>query len=68
MRENNAYRPRERGVPYGTQYPQEIRDLLVANGILNPDYTPNEATAARLGWKLEDPQPVKAAPPVAGSR
>ena len=23
--------------------------------ILNPDYTPNEATASRLGWKLLDP-------------
>ena len=31
-----------------------IGDILVANGILNPDYTPNEATAQRLGWKLVD--------------
>jgi hypothetical protein len=54
IEENHNYRPRERGVPYGTQYPQAIRDLLVANGILNADYTPNEMTAADLGWKLEE--------------
>ena len=28
---------------------------MVANGTLNPDYTPNETTAARLGWTLRDP-------------
>ena len=33
---------------------EPLRDILVANGILNSDYTPNEATAARLGWKLAD--------------
>jgi hypothetical protein len=43
-----------RGVPYGTQYPQELRDILVGNGTLNADYTPNESTAARLGWRLVD--------------
>ncbi|MBL8901114.1 MAG: collagen-like protein [Planctomycetes bacterium] len=68
MRENQSYRPRQRGVPFGTQYPQEIRDILVANGILNPDYTPNEATAARLGWKLEDPDPVTTVPATTTSR
>jgi hypothetical protein len=39
-------------VPFGGQWPKELRDVLVRNGILNPDYTPNEATAARLGWTL----------------
>jgi len=52
---NSAFRPVVRGVPFGTQYPKAIRDLLVRNGVLNPDYTPNEATAARLGWKLKEP-------------
>jgi len=46
------FRPEVKGVPYGTQLPKALRGILVANGILNPDSTPNEATAARLGWKL----------------
>ncbi|GEM_PF-1294439 len=55
---NTAYQPEIKGVPYGGQYPKELRDILVANGVLNPDYTPNEATAAKLGWKLKDPSEV----------
>ena len=55
---NRFFRPEVRGVPFGTQYPQELRDILVDNGILNPDYTPNEATAERLGWTLRDPEDV----------
>jgi hypothetical protein len=51
---SDAFRPEQRGVPFGTQYPKALRDILVQNGILNPDYTPNEATAARLGWDLLD--------------
>jgi len=51
---NSAYRPEIKGVPFGTQYPKALRDILVKNGILNADYTPNEATAARLGWKLKE--------------
>ena len=53
MLSNSGFRPQVKGVPFGTQYPKALRDILVANGILNADYTPNEATAARLGWKLE---------------
>ncbi|MEM8713800.1 MAG: hypothetical protein AAGG01_22895, partial [Planctomycetota bacterium] len=49
---NTAYVPREAG-QFGRQYPQEIRDMLVENGTLNPDYTPNLETAARLGWSLD---------------
>ena len=52
--ENNAYRPQFRGVPFGQQYPQEIRQLLIDNGTLMPDETPNEATAAALGWTLTE--------------
>lgn len=51
---NSAFQPEQRGVPFGTQWPKALRDILVRNGILNPDYTPNEATAARLGWRLLD--------------
>ncbi len=52
------YRPTIRGVPFGTQYPKALREVLVKNGILNPDFTPNEATAKRLGWKLMSPDDV----------
>ena len=34
----------------------EVRDLLVENGILNADFTPNATTAARMGWELRDPE------------
>jgi len=56
---NRAYRPIERGVPYGSQYPQAIRDMLVESGVLNADYTPNETTAAVLGWELSEPHTVQ---------
>ncbi|HKE01345.1 MAG TPA: hypothetical protein VKE69_10080 [Planctomycetota bacterium] len=55
IRENHGWVPETRGVPFATQYPEAIRRILVENGTLNADYTPNEATAARLGWKLEAP-------------
>jgi len=51
---NTAFRPDVKGAPFGTQYPEALRDILVENGLLNPDYTPNEATAKRLGWELLD--------------
>ncbi|MCE9593161.1 MAG: FG-GAP-like repeat-containing protein [Planctomycetes bacterium] len=54
IRDNQAFVPEVRGVPYGTQYPIELRRILVENGILNADFTPNEATALRLGWTLRD--------------
>lgn len=55
IRENHAYVPEVRGVPYGTQFRPAHRQILVENGILNPDFTPNEATAAMMGWTLRDP-------------
>jgi len=51
---NTAFRPEQRSAAFGGQWPKALRDILVQNGILNPDYTPNEATAARLGWDLVD--------------
>ena len=50
--DNHAFVPEERGVPFGTQFRPAYRQLLVQNGILNPDFTPNEETARRLGWNL----------------
>jgi len=57
--ENRFFKPDVRGIPYGSQYPEALRQLLVKNGILNPDYTPNEQTAARLGWQLKNPDEVR---------
>ena len=54
IRENHAYVPDTRGVPYGTQYREGHRRILIENGILNSDFTPNEETAARMGWTLND--------------
>ena len=58
--ENTTFRPVYRGVPYGLNYPKAYRDILVRSGILNADYTPNEATAQNLGWKLLDAKTSKA--------
>jgi len=52
VRANVTYVPETLGVPYGAQYPEGLRAILVENGILNADHTPSAATAARLGWKL----------------
>jgi hypothetical protein len=57
LRANESFRPRFRGVPFGHELPPSLRQVLVANGILNADFTPNEATAAALGWTLFDPTP-----------
>jgi hypothetical protein len=56
--DNREFRPTVRGVPFGSQYPAAVRQILVENGTLNADFTPNEVTAARLGWPLRDPQSV----------
>lgn len=55
---NTDFVPRVKGVPYGTQYPRALRDILVANGTLNADYTVNVETARRLGWRLVDKDDV----------
>ncbi|MCB9920198.1 MAG: collagen-like protein [Planctomycetes bacterium] len=52
--ENTDLRPRVRGVPWAGHLPERVRAMLVANGILNADFTPNEETARRLGWTLRD--------------
>jgi hypothetical protein len=58
---NQAFVPTVRGVPFGSQYRPEMRQILVENGILNPDFTPNETTAAELGWTLIDEDETSAA-------
>jgi hypothetical protein len=60
--DNEYFVPTERGVPFRPNYPAAYRSLLVENGILNPDFTPNEATAARLGWQLREPSAASTQP------
>lgn len=52
---NRTFVPRLRGVPFGEYLPEAVRRMLVENGTLNDDFTPNEGTAARMGWTLADP-------------
>jgi len=55
VRNNVTFRPRFRGVPFGGSLRPAVRALLVGNGLLNPDFTPNEARILQLGWKLQEP-------------
>ena len=57
IRPNRNTKPIYRGVPYAAGMSEEYQQLLIQNGTLNPDLTPNEATASRLGWHLEEPPP-----------
>jgi hypothetical protein len=57
--ENTYIKPNQRGVPAYMDMPLAWRLILVQNGILNADFTPNEATYAKNGWKLIDPVPSK---------
>jgi hypothetical protein len=59
--QNEAFRPEVAGIPFGAHYPKAYRDMLVANGILNQDYTPNLVTASRNGWVLREPTPDEVA-------
>ena len=53
---------RSRSLP---SYPASTKALLVKNGTLNEDGSYNRATAARLGWRIPEPEPP-AAPAVPG--
>jgi len=53
IHENGSYLPERLDEEYGTQYPESYRQILVENGILNPDFTPNAATLMQLETKLE---------------
>jgi hypothetical protein len=57
---NVAYRPSVQGVPFGTQYPKAIQEMLINNGTLNADLTPNLGTAKKNGWNLVQPEAVPA--------
>ena len=64
VRENRTFVPRVAGEPYGEHLSPLALETLVQSGVLNPDHTPNRATADRLGWTLIEPEP----PRVPGSR
>jgi len=60
VRTNKSLVPLWRGRPFGAGLPQVVRDMLIENGTLNEDYTPNETTANSLGWTLrERPEPTR---------
>jgi hypothetical protein len=52
--ENSSFLPERLDEPFGTQYPDALRQVLVENGLLNPDFTPNAATHARLERELPE--------------
>ena len=54
--ENTGFIPEDStwGKPAFNSFRPAYRQLLVDNGILNADFTPNMETATRLGWA---PQP-----------
>jgi hypothetical protein len=61
LQPNSAFVPGVRGLPFGAALRPAQRQLLVENGTLNADFTPNEAMAAAQGWPLRDPTPAELA-------
>ena len=57
IRPNVDIRPLYRGIPAFETFSDSYRRILVDNGILNPDFTPNEAFAKERGWLLSDVPP-----------
>ena len=54
IRANTSFVPTVRDLAYGSQYPEALRRILVENGTLNSDFTPNVTRAAQLGWPLSE--------------
>ncbi len=52
---NVSYRPKVRGIPFGAQYPAVQRQMMVESGMLNADFTPNEAFMQSAGWEMREP-------------
>ncbi len=65
---NVAYRPELHGVPYAAHMDPYFQNLLIENGTLNPDLTPDLGTAVRLGWQLRDGEVERAATLAAHAR
>ena len=63
VRENRSFVPVLRDVPFGAELAPQVRRLLVENGVLNADFTPNEGTAARMGWSLRGRVELRCEPP-----
>jgi hypothetical protein len=53
---NRSFVPEMAGEAFGAQYPDAVRQMLVDNGTLKPNFEPNEQTASRLGWTLKHPE------------
>jgi len=52
LRPNTSFVPELEDEPYGRELPDALREILVGNGTLEADFTPDAATAERPGWKL----------------
>ncbi len=57
--ENTSFVPKLRGYPMEGYRPPHVERLMIQNGTLNPDLTPNEATAQAQAWELRDPSPAE---------
>jgi hypothetical protein len=70
IQENHAFKPEGMDLhsPAFGHFRPAYRQLLVDNGLLNEDFTPNLETAARLGWKEADPRPDEGNPEAAKQR
>jgi len=67
MGENRHFVPRSSGSDFSTHFPEGLLQILVENGTLNPDFSTNEVTAARMGWKLGDLSAIAAREAAASS-
>ena len=54
IRSNVMFVPEKRGVAFGEYLAPEVRQMLVTNGTLKADFTPDEETAREMGWVLSD--------------
>ena len=50
---NRSFLPMDEGEAFGAQYPDAYRQILVENGILLPDFTPNPATRQLMETQLD---------------
>ena len=61
--QENIYFVPESGKAKMDPWPESTKQILISNGIYNPDGTPNLETAERLGWKRIWDEKEKAAAP-----
>jgi hypothetical protein len=60
IRPTEFYKPRVSDASFASQIPG-VQQLLIANGTLNADGTPNQTTARRLGWQMKTQAEIRTA-------